>query len=803
VTEEFEPPLPAARPVLPAGRVPHPPPRPGTLPAPERYRPAGVDGAYTDGPTRAYGPPGEHHARRRPRTGPMPIAREMPLLTHDGPGDGSVAEEMARREVASYPRPDPDAAPPGWTPWRRVRRGLLVALAVLILGPIVAFAFGYMLFEPPNGEVKVAQVATFTFADGAPLATVRPDNINRVTVRLDQVPEHVRHAVFAAEDRSFESNRGFDLTGIARAAWNQLQGGVGGGSTITQQYVKVATGDDSVSLWRKYKEVVLAVKVTRQQTKDEILENYLNLIYFGRGAYGIQAAAKVYFDKDVSQLSVSEGAMLAGIIQSPSRWDPAKNPARSAERWNFVLDGMASQSWITAAERNAQEFPAYKAEPPPGGGIPGDDRGHIYNLAKAELEQYGITETMINTQGLTIETTIDPVRQKHAVDAVNQVLKGQPKNLRSALVSIDPKTGAIVAYYGGSNGVGTDYAQALRQPGSSFKPFVLAAALQGGDGVGLGTKYDGSSPQQFPGVGKPIQNSEGYDCTECSVKTAMTRSINTVFYRMALDVGPSRVIDTAHRAGIPEDLLPEARGGIALGDQEVHPVDMASAFATLAADGEHHQSYLVKTVTDADGRVLHSIDDEPSTARQAIPQQVARNVTEAMLDVASFAGIGLGDRPVAAKTGTVQHPQAGQNKDAWTVGFTPQLSTAVWVGTDFSEPIKNSAGRPVYGRMLPGSIWQTYMGDALRGEKTEQFSRFVPMGDPPVSEFFDEDGSDSGEDSEESEDGESRDGEDKKDRTSDGNGNKDGTGNRKKNGGSGDGGSTTESISDRFLGGGN
>jgi membrane peptidoglycan carboxypeptidase len=230
---------------------------------------------------------------------------------------------------------------------------------------------------------------------------------------------------------------------------------------------------------------------------------------------------------------------------------------------------------------------------------------------------------------------------------------------------------------------------------------------------------------------------------------------------------------------------------------------MASAFATLAADGERHRSHLVKTVTDADGRVLHSIDDEPSTARQAIPQQVARNVTEAMLDVASFAGIGLGDRPVAAKTGTVQHPQAGQNKDAWTVGFTPQLSTAVWVGTDFSEPIKNSAGRPVYGRMLPGSIWQTYMGDALRGEKTEQFSRFVPMGDPPVSEFFDEDGSDSGEDSEESEDGESRDGEDKKDRTSDGNGNKDGTGNRKKNGGSGDGGSTTESISDRFLGGGN
>ena len=232
-----------------------------------------------------------------------------------------------------------------------------------------------------------------------------------------------------------------------------------------------------------------------------------------------------------------------------------------------------------------------------------------------------------------------------------------------------------------------------------------------------------------------VDNSEGFDCARCTVQTAMTKSINTVFYRMALDVGTRKVIDTAHQAGIPDDLLPESRGGIALGDQEVHPIDMASAFATFAADGARHEPYIVAKVVAADGRVLYEREATAGRSRRS-RSSVARNVTEAMLDVAGSSRIALSDgRVVAAKTGTVQHPTIrGQNKDAWTVGYTPSISTAVWVGTDLSEPIQNSAGRPIFGRMLPGSIWQEYMNDALRGTPKEQFSKFVPMGEAPAAD---------------------------------------------------------------------
>jgi membrane peptidoglycan carboxypeptidase len=703
--------------VPPPGGVP-----PGRVP-PQRYRPEGA-------------PAGPGQQRPPYQSG------DMPLLTHDESGAVSVARANAANvAVAERTTEISDgrrsrAQPSGRrkkpvTPWRRVRRILYVLLGLAVLGPFAAFVVGWILFPVPTSDDAVlTQVATFTFADGTPLATVRPENVNRVSVTLDKVPEHVRQAVLSAEDRTFYSNPGFDLTGIGRAVYNQLTGGTGGGSTITQQYVKVSTGADDFSLWRKYKEVVLAVKISREQTKDQILENYLNTIYFGRGASGIQAAAQAYFGKDVQDLTISEGAMIAGVIQSPSRWDPAQNPERSQERWTFVLDGMAEQGWISQGERAEQAFPTnWLPEPPASGGVPDDDRYHIYERAVEELAASGISQEQIDTEGVTVTTTVEQPRQAEAVDAVKEHMGREPDNLRSALVSIDPRTGAILAYDGGANGLGTDYAMAERQPGSSFKPFVLSAALQSGKGIGLGTMYEGTSPMEFPGRG-PVRNIEGVDCTRCNAIEAMTNSINTWFYQLGVDVGPDNVASAAHQAGIPDDLLPDPTGGIALGDKEVHPVDMASAYATFAAEGVYHEPYIVSRVEAADGRVLYERDE--SAGRQAVPQQVARNVIEAMLDVADHANRGLSDgRPVAAKTGTVQL-QGNDNKDAWMVGFTPSIATAVWVGSDKSDALRNAQNRPIYGSMLPGEIWQEFMDGAVKGTAPEQFSTFVPMGEPPT-----------------------------------------------------------------------
>ena len=618
-----------------------------------------------------------------------------------------------------------------------------------MLGPVLAFVIGWMVFDVPNAdEAAITQVATFTFAGGEDLAVVRPENVNRVKVTLDKVPEHVRQAVLAAEDSTFYTNPGFDLSGIGRAIYNQLTGGVGGGSTITQQYVKVATDERDPTLWRKYKEVVLAVKISKELQKDQILENYLNFIYFGRGAYGIQAASKAYFDKNVEDLTVSEGAMLAGIIQAPSSWDPAKNPAESQRRWTFVLDQMVDKKWLDAGVRAQQAFPDnWLKEPPKLGGVPDDDRYHIYNRARVELEAQGITEDQLNTEGLVVTTTVDAAEQRKAVQAIKKYKASQPDNLRYALVSVDPKTGAILAYYGGSNGLGTDYAQALRQPGSSFKPFVLAAALQGGTdperqrrraGLDLRRRVravgsPGRHRQQLRGLRlHELRRQDGDDQVDQHrlLPDGHGRRPVPGDRRRAPGRHPRRPAAGAagrHRAGRPGG-APDRHG---VGLRHVRRRRQAAP-AVHRGQGDHRR----RPGADRPHRTTPT-----ARPRQAMSQQVARNVTESLLGVAGSSNIELADgRTVAVKTGTVQLPGTrDQNKDAWTVGYTPSISTAVWVGSDASDSIRDAGGRPIFGRMVPGSIWKEYMSSALRGTPTEAFSTFVPLGTPPSANDSDDD----------------------------------------------------------------
>ncbi|MCE3554768.1 penicillin-binding protein [Pseudonocardia sp. RS11V-5] len=605
---------------------------------------------------------------------------------------------------------------------RRVKWGLLGGAAALVLLPLLFLGIGWLAFSVPTADDAVNnQVATISYADGADLTRLVPEQGNRTKVTVDQIPVHVREAVLSAEDRSFYSNPGFDFTGILRAVWNQMRGGVGGGSTITQQYVKNALVGDQVSLWRKYKELIVSLKVNQEKSKDEILTDYLNTIYFGRGAYGVQSASQAYFGKDVGQLTVSEGALLAGVIQSPSRWDPAIDPGKAVQRWDFVMDGMVGQGWLSPADRAAATFPAtQQRKAAPGSGSFSDSRGHVVNAVKAELDSLGITDQEMAQDGLRITTTIDPEQQRRAVDAAQKTLDGQPGNLRSAVVAIDPKTGGVSAYYGGDNGVGLDYARVSKQPGSTFKPFVVLAALNHDPPIGLGTVFDGSEETG-------LRNAEGADCPRCDIKQAMTLSNNVIFTKLAAEVGPENVAAAARAAGITSPLdSPDAR--LALGNKEVTPLELASAYATIADGGVWHAPHFISKVVTADDRVLYEAPG--SQGERRFSEQVARNTVEAMLGVAPTDGLGIG-RPVAGKTGTVQSRFEGQNNDAWFSGFTPDLATAVWIGTDMNSPIRTASGTPVEGKTLPGEMWQTFMKQAVQNEPQQDgFGTYKPIGEP-------------------------------------------------------------------------
>ena len=625
-----------------------------------------------------------------------------------------------------------------------MRRGIYITVAAVILLPLITFGMAYMIVEVPKpGDIRTNQVSTILASDGSELAKIVPPEGNRVDVNVDQIPVHVRDAVMAAEDRDFYSNPGFSFTGFARAAKNNIfgEGDTQGGSTITQQYVKNALVGSARSgvggIVRKAKELVISTKMSSEWSKDQVLESYLNIIYFGRGAYGIGAASKAYFDKPVEQLSVADGALLAALIQQPSALDPAVNPDGALTRWNWVLDGMVEIGALSSTDRTAQVFPPT---------VPPDQaqnqnqttgpNGLIERQVQKELlDLFDINEQTLNTEGLQVTTTIDPKAQAAAEEAVSETLDGQDADMRTAVVSIDPKTGGVKAYFGGTDAQGFDFAQAGLPTGSSFKPFTLVAALQ--QGIGLGYQVD-SSPLEVNGI--KITNVEGGGCGTCNIAEALKRSLNTSYYRLMLKLknGPSDVAKAAHEAGIAESfpgvehtLSEDGKGGppnngIVLGQYQSRVLDMASAYATIAASGVYHRPHFVQKVVNAEGQVLFDAAGEDNSGEQRIDKAVADNVTSAMQPIAAYSnGHALaGGRPSAAKTGTNQLGDTGDNRDAWMVGFTPSLSTAVWVGTTQGDkPLENKWGSPVYGSGLPSDIWKATMDGALEDTEEESFPK--------------------------------------------------------------------------------
>ena len=632
--------------------------------------------------------------------------------------------------------------------WKWVRRGIYVTLAALILLPIVTFGMAYLIVDVPKpGDIRTNQVSTILASDGSELAKIVPPEGNRVDVNIDQIPVHVRDAVMAAEDRDFYSNPGFSFTGFARAAKNNIFGGdTQGGSTITQQYVKNAlVGSQRAGIGgvvRKAKELVISTKMSSEWSKDQVLESYLNIIYFGRGAYGIGAASKAYFDKPVEQLTVADGALLAALIQRPSALDPAVNSDGSLVRWNWVLDGMVDIGALSPTDRAAQVFPPT---------VPPDQaqnqnqttgpNGLIERQVQKELiDLFDIDEQTLNTEGLQVTTTIDPKAQKAAEEAVTETLDGQDPDMRSAVVSIDPRTGGVRAYFGGTDAQGFDFAQAGLPTGSAFKVFALVAALE--QGIGLGYQVD-SSPLEVDGI--KITNVEGAGCGTCNIAEALKRSLNTAYYRLMLKLknGPSDVAKAAHEAGIAESfpgvehtLSEDGKGGppnngIVLGQYQTRVLDMASAYATIAASGVYHRPHFVQKVVNAEGQVLFDAATQDNSGEQRMDKAVADNVASAMQPIAAYSnGHALaGGRPSAAKTGTNQLGDTGDNRDAWMVGFTPSLSTAVWVGTtEGTKPLENKWGSPVYGSGLPSDIWKNTMDGALEDTDNESFPKPTEIG---------------------------------------------------------------------------
>nr|WP_067695467.1 transglycosylase domain-containing protein [Nocardia jejuensis] len=611
-------------------------------------------------------------------------------------------------------------------------------MALGLILPSTLFLVAYSTVNVPQpGELKTNQVATIFMNDGTSvLSKVVPAEGNRTDVSIDQIPPHVRNAVIAAEDRDFYTNPGFSISGFIRAARDNVLGkaSAGGGSTITQQYVKNAMVGDERSLTRKMRELVISAKMARQWSKDDILTAYLNTIYFGRGAYGIDAASKAYFNKPVSELSREEGAVLAATIQQPSNLDPEKNPTGAKTRWGYVLNGMVDGGNLSAADRANMQYPVVipAAEATQEKSLGSGPEGLVKAQVLTELAAAGISEHELNTEGLNITTTIDPAAQQSAVSAVENVMDGEPENLRTAVVSVDPKSGAVRAYYGGNNGLGYDFANAGLPPGSSFKVFGLAENLE--MGKPLSTLYD-SAPVTVNGI--KITNVEGEQCGMCTIAEALKRSLNTSFYRMMLDMsgnGPQKIADMAHKLGIPETIPgvgktltePDGNGpnnGVVLGQYQVRPLDMASAYATLAASGMYRAPHFVTKVTTSDGTVL--LDRGEVAGEQRVAAAVADNVTDAMKPIAAWSRNHnlSGNRDSATKTGTNQLGDTGENRDAWMVGYTPSLSTAVWVGTEQGDRLRNASGGMIYGSGLPADIWKKTMDGALQGTPVEKFPK--------------------------------------------------------------------------------
>ncbi|RCV55440.1 transglycosylase domain-containing protein [Marinitenerispora sediminis] len=653
-------------------------------------------------------------------------------------GSHGARSEGARRAAGGRRRADRDEEEidergPVRRFFAKAWKPALVVCGVGFVAAVVAFGIAYANLPDPNAMETQANAQTAStairFADDAEATTF--GEVNRIPVTSDQLSDSVINGVLGSEQRTFYDDPAISPTGLGRAI---LSGGsAGGGSTITQQmarnYYDGLSQDRSYI--RKIKEILISLKVEQSLDKDQILTQYLNTIYFGRNAYGIQAASQAYFGKNVEDLDAAEGAFIGAIIQQPSNFENVQEGSEMEailhERWEYSVNGMVEmyednpERGIPREEADQLEFPE-TVPYEPGDNYAGYN-GYIIEAVKRELRaRYDLTDDQMAGGGYTVTTSLEQKYMDAAVQAVEEeVPEGTPEETNFGLAAVDPKTGEIKGFYGGDNAL-TDADNSLiqrGQAGSAFKPYVLATGLT--QGIGLRSTFDGDSPQEFPGIADPIQNdsNESYGTVDLIESTA--HSINTSFVELAIQVGPENVVDTARASGIPDAQFETAELGpnIALGTYQVTALDQAAGYATFANNGVHIPQHMVTEVRNREGEVIEPNDADQLEGARAFDAAVAADSIYAMRQVVEDGGAtsaAIPGRPVAGKTGT-----SNEAKSAWFVGFTPQLSTAVGLHRSDGQQLVIPGVEAIYGSRTPAAIWRNFMMRVLEGEPVEQF----------------------------------------------------------------------------------
>lgn len=595
---------------------------------------------------------------------------------------------------------------------------LVIAGGILSGGGLLA-AVAATSIPTPN-EVATAQATVLYFADGT-REIGRLGDANRTNIRLSSLPPHVSQAVLAAEDRAFYSHTGFSPVGIVRALWaNLTSDSLQGASTITQQYAKNAYLTQDRTWQRKLRELVLAVRLEVESDKDQILENYLNTVYFGRGTYGIQTAALAYFGRDAADLTVEQAAVLAAILRSPGAFSPDVDLERLTGRWGYVLDAMAEEGWISATQRELAEFP--RIRPRSENQRFEGPNGHLLDTIRRELVALGFTDEEIDRGGLSVITTFDRQAQRALIRAVrDEGPTSGTEGLRIGVAAIRPGTGDVVAMYGGADFLENQLnnaTMAIGQLGSTFKPFTLAAAFE--RGITLDSIWNGNSGVNVGGY--RVNNYGSRSWGRVTLLQAVEQSINTPFVQITRRIGPDAVIDMAKRAGLPEEtpaLDPVLSAS--LGVASPHVMDIAAAYATFAASGRYAAPFFIRQVMGPNGGVLYEHRPEPrSVMAPEIADAVSYALTRAVEVGTGRTALGLG-RTAAGKTGTTN-----DNKSALFAGYTPELAAAVMLIKDGPDGLPVSLSGTgglgtVTGGSFPARIWTAFMRGALEGQPVRGF----------------------------------------------------------------------------------